>query len=137
VSLLDDVRIAATRYDNLRTRWVLGPNGEGALLVCVGCGQPLNDHDPDCLFVLLPKIVAALEAAQDVVQQSVFHLQHTDDDQGHYYECPHCDQYAPCDCTERENGFEGIKGAVVRVAPTILHDEQCPMQNLVQALRPE
>lgn len=67
MSLLDRVRLAATRYDNLRTRWEPDPRGEGTVLICVGCGRMLHEHASDCVFTLMPKIVAALEAGERVV----------------------------------------------------------------------
>jgi hypothetical protein len=63
VSLLDDAR----RLDALRVRQ--------RRMICVACKQPFADgergHAPDCPLLSMPKVVAALEAAERLASVTI------------------------------------------------------------------
>lgn len=67
MSLLESVQAASARYDDVRTRWETAASGEGTILTCSACRRPLHDHAEGCIFTLLPKIVAAIEAAERLI----------------------------------------------------------------------
>lgn len=73
MSLLDDARRLVngpcpTYWDveMVGTVGRLGPD-QGTVLKCAHCRQKLHEHAPDCPWLSMPKIIAALEAAEQFV----------------------------------------------------------------------
>ena len=78
--LLDDARRLAdgpvpTFWDSELTGTVgrLGPD-TGPVLKCAHCRQKLHAHLPRCPWLAMPMIVAALEAADDLVMATIGHV---------------------------------------------------------------
>lgn len=89
-------------------------------MICVICKNPFAEgergHDQDCPILALPQIVAALEAAERVVDDPMGTPEH-----GDYGTCWFCDQGEP----------------QKRLLADAGHADACPWQALVAALAGE